>query len=529
LLKYSISLRRLILWLCVLSVVGATANSLYVGYRLQHDVLIASTLESNRAYAAKLADTASSMLTNADRMLEYGAHILGQDPGVRTARAEVERIWQQTNYFNSVIVVDEHGVVRDSAPPTADLIGKKLDSQGARTALQARSSLISSPFVSTTGRWTASVSHPVFSNDGVYRGFISGAIFLHESNILHNLLSAQTHRDGSYVYVVGEAGTLLYHPDPSRIGQRVAGRNAVVDRVLAGESGAAETRNSLGVEMLAGFAAVPHADWGVVVQRSRQSTLARLDSLLWRAVRNSLPWLGALLAGVWVLSAMIARPLSRMASLVLHVDTRTAGEQLEGVRAWYFEAAQLRRALIAGLTSLHGVITTLRESSLTDALTGLLNRRGLDAVIEKLQEDGGLSFGVLIADIDHFKRVNDTHGHAMGDAVLQRFSALMRENARDTDVLGRVGGEEFVMLLPNSTMAQTEAVAQRLRLSVQNAEMPHAETLTVSIGISHCYELASSPGMALRDADGALYGAKQGGRNRVHVAGRVGQQEAPTE
>jgi diguanylate cyclase (GGDEF)-like protein len=93
------------------------------------------------------------------------------------------------------------------------------------------------------------------------------------------------------------------------------------------------------------------------------------------------------------------------------------------------------------LTSLHGVITTLRENSLTDALTGLLNRRGLDTVIARLRDDTALPFGVLVADIDHFKRVNDTYGHGMGDAVLQRFSALMRENARDTDVLGRVGGE----------------------------------------------------------------------------------------
>jgi len=511
----------------MLSVAAAAANSLYVGYQLQRDVLIDSTLESNRAYAAKLADTAGSMLGNSHRMLEYGARVIGQGLGRSTAEAEVQRIWQQTNYFNSVIVVDERGVVQSSAPSNPDLVGRRLDSQGSRTALEARRPIVTSPYVSTTGRWTASVSYPVFSEDGFYRGFISGSIFLHENNILHNLLSTQTHRDGSYVFVVGEAGTLLYHPDPSRIGQKVAGRNAVVDRVLAGESGAAGVRNSQGIEMLAGFAAVPDANWGVVVQRSRQSTLVRLDSLMWRAVQSSLPWLGVLLVGVWILSAMIARPLSRMASLVLHVDTRTAGEQLEGVRAWYFEAAQLRRALIAGLTSLHGVITTLRENSLTDALTGLLNRRGLDAVLAKLQEDRTLPFGVLVADIDHFKRVNDTHGHGMGDAVLQRFAALMRENARDTDVLGRVGGEEFVMLLPNSTVAQTEAVAHRLRLSVQNAEMPHSETLTVSIGVSHCYELAPSAGVALKDADQELYSAKQGGRNRVYVAGRASREEAP--
>lgn len=519
-MKYSISLRRLILWLGVLAVVGSAANSLYVGHQVQRDVLVGSTLESNRAYAAKLADTAGSMLRNAQLMLAYGAGVIGQRLDVQTAQAEAQRIWQQTNYFNSVIVVDEQGVVQSSAPPNLGLVGRALDSQGSRAALEARSPIITSPYVSTTGRWTASVSHPVFSEDGDYQGFISGSIYLHESNILHDLLGTHSHRDGSYVFVVGEAGTLLYHPDPARIGQKVAGLNAVVDRVLAGESGGASVRNSQGVEMLAGFASVPAANWGVVVQRSRQSTLVRLDSLMWHTLESSLPLLGVLLAGIWLLSALIARPLSRMATLVRHMDTRTAGTQLESVRAWYFEAAQLRRALIAGLASLHGVIATLRENSLTDSLTGLLNRRGLDAVIARLREDATLPFGVLMADIDHFKRVNDTYGHGMGDAVLQRFSTLMRENARDTDVLGRAGGEEFIMLLPNSTSAQTEAVARRLQLSVQNAEMPHGDRLTVSIGVSHCYELADSPEAALKEADEALYGAKQDGRNRVHVARR---------
>lgn len=522
-MKYSISLRRLILWLGVLAVVGSAANSLYVGYQVQRDVLVQSTLESNRAYAAKLAATAGIMLSNSERMLEYGARVLGRNLDARTADAEVQRIWQQTNYFNSVIVVDETGVVQSAAPLRPELVGRALDSQGSRAALEARSAITTSPFLSTTGRWTASVTHPIFSENGDYRGFISGAFYLHEDNILHNLLGTQTHRDGSYVFVVGEAGTLLYHPDPSRIGQKVAGRNEVVDRVLTGESGAAGVRNSQGVEMLSGFAAVPVAGWGVVVQRSKESTLVRLDSLMWRALQSSLPLLVVLLVGVWLLSALIARPLSRMASLVHHLDTRTAGGQLESVRAWYFEAAQLRRALINGLTSLHGVITTLRENSTTDSLTGLLNRRGLDAVIARLREDRDRPFGVLVADIDHFKRVNDTHGHGMGDMVLQRFSALMRENARDTDVLGRAGGEEFVMLLPGSTLAQTEAVAQRLRLSVQDAEMPHGDMLTVSIGVSHCYELASSPEAALKDADAALYSAKQGGRNQVHVARHASQ------
>nr|MBF0681085.1 cache domain-containing protein [Pseudomonas sp.] len=210
---YTIGLRRLILWLCVLSVGVAAANSLYVGYQVQRDILISGTLESNRAYAAKLADTTNSMLENSRGVLEYSAQVLGQDFSPATLEQEVRRVRHQTHYFNSVVIVDAQAMVRATSPSTLGLVGKRLDTAAARSALQARSPLTTEPYVSATGRWTTGLFHPIMSADGDFLGYITGSIYLHEPNILHNLLTSQVHRDGSYVYVVGQSGTLIYHPD----------------------------------------------------------------------------------------------------------------------------------------------------------------------------------------------------------------------------------------------------------------------------------------------------------------------------
>ncbi len=516
-MAHRISLSRLILWLSIVSVVAASANSLLASYQVQRDLLIESTLENNRIYAAKLAGTTQNMLLNARLLLAYSASVLGPGAVQGGNEAEAQRIWRQSSYFNSVLVVDEGGKVLATAPEGAGIVGQQLSSVGALGTLRAQMPFITKPYVAATGRWVITISHPILAADGQYRGFVGGTIYLHEANVLHALLGEQLHRDGSYIYVVDEAGTLIYHPDPARIGDSVAGRNQVVDRVLSGEAAAANVENSEGVRMLAGFAPVPQAQWGVVAQRPMGSTLAPLESLLWRTVRNSLPLLVVLLLGTWWMSALIARPLWQMASVVRRMDSRRASSRVSSVKAWYFEAAQLRRALIAGLSSLQGVIAALRQDSMTDTLTGMLNRRGLNAVIEELRELA-VPFGVVIVDIDHFKRINDTHGHAVGDEALCLLAQLMRKNSRVGDVLCRTGGEEFLILLPQSSTDETLAIAESLRAAVQDAVTPHGEGMTISLGVSHCGQIAMFPQDALAGADAALYEAKRGGRNRVVVA-----------
>ncbi len=158
----------------------------------------------------------------------------------------------------------------------------------------------------------------------------------------------------------------------------------------------------------------------------------------------------------------------------------------------------------------------------TDFLTCLPNRREFMARLEdelaRLQRNVNDCACVLMLDIDHFKLVNDMHGHATGDAVLRHMAGLMREGQRKIDVLGRVGGEEFAVLLPGATLEAAQMYAERLRQKVAERPLTHEGKLiaiTVSVGLARLHANDANCDAALIRADHALYQAKEQGRNRV--------------
>ena len=161
----------------------------------------------------------------------------------------------------------------------------------------------------------------------------------------------------------------------------------------------------------------------------------------------------------------------------------------------------------------------------TDSLTGLNNRRSL---LEKIQFEMALSkrldlqVSFLMLDIDHFKRINDTFGHDAGDAVLRRLGLLLQQTLRALDHSGRLGGEEFGVLLTGSGLDDAYAVAERIRKEVMELAVEHGgETMhfTISIGlVSLASAMGSSVEAMMKKADTALYQAKNSGRNRVCVA-----------
>jgi diguanylate cyclase (GGDEF)-like protein/PAS domain S-box-containing protein len=166
----------------------------------------------------------------------------------------------------------------------------------------------------------------------------------------------------------------------------------------------------------------------------------------------------------------------------------------------------------------------LKRLATTDALTGLLNRRAfLEEVVQELQRyrRHGHEGALLMLDLDHFKRVNDRHGHAVGDAVLVQVSAALRERLRLTDRIGRLGGEEFAVLLPETGPEGALALAQALREEVGAQRIPTPDGplgVTVSIGLSGFAPGETDAVPLLGRADQALYQAKEQGRNRVVVA-----------
>jgi diguanylate cyclase (GGDEF)-like protein/PAS domain S-box-containing protein len=167
----------------------------------------------------------------------------------------------------------------------------------------------------------------------------------------------------------------------------------------------------------------------------------------------------------------------------------------------------------------------LQALATTDTLTGLPNRRQILTILEneaaRLQRFGETPAALLMLDLDHFKRINDQHGHAVGDAVLRRFAEVVRLNLRQTDHAGRLGGEEFVILLVGAGLGEAVAFAERLRERIAvEAFSDRDETfrITVSIGVTLLRQESDAVDEALARADAALYEAKDKGRNRVASA-----------
>ncbi|MFH1914773.1 MAG: PAS domain S-box protein [Pseudomonadota bacterium] len=181
-------------------------------------------------------------------------------------------------------------------------------------------------------------------------------------------------------------------------------------------------------------------------------------------------------------------------------------------------------ATIRDITERKATEARLRELATTDSLTGLSNRRRFMELAEREFARGKRYQGaltMLMMDIDHFKRVNDTHGHDVGDEVLRELAHISRAALREPDVLGRLGGEEFGVLLPETDSVAALEVAERLRRAIENTPIATAAgemRITVSIGAATSNTDAESVATLLKRADVALYAAKEAGRNRV-VAG----------
>lgn len=202
-----------------------------------------------------------------------------------------------------------------------------------------------------------------------------------------------------------------------------------------------------------------------------------------------------------------------------------AGQSCVGVLAvldkpgGFRESDQAILTLIAAICAPYVQIARLARLSAVDVLTGTLNRRGLEGFFEREPARERRTLSVLMVDVDHFKQINDRYGHAVGDQVLQHLARALARQTRDGDALVRWGGEEFLVVLPQTPLERARVVAERTRASVERTPAPIGEgiRLTVSIGVAQLIPGESREDTIAR-ADAAMYRAKQHGRNRVEVA-----------
>jgi diguanylate cyclase (GGDEF)-like protein len=199
----------------------------------------------------------------------------------------------------------------------------------------------------------------------------------------------------------------------------------------------------------------------------------------------------------------------------------------------YFVSGYLSKNLRSNEELLQELLRQTRELSISDGLTGLYNQMHFFELLDheaKKSQSQGLSFSLIIFDVDHFKNFNDSNGHLRGSETLKDVAAVMRKKFRSTDLLAKYGGDEFVIILPQTDKVGAYLAAERLRESIEKQPFPGAETqpqkkITISIGIASYPELGLSDEEILNHADQALYFAKESGRNRTIIFNETMQKE----
>jgi diguanylate cyclase (GGDEF)-like protein len=297
----------------------------------------------------------------------------------------------------------------------------------------------------------------------------------------------------------------------------------------------------------------------------RLLAVAVIDGVAWGSVcwllvgySSSLdPWLGAVLCGVAAVNApvyityyrayatlMVAIWATVELAALLRPGHPVGTELILGMTIFCglltYHMRSIARRVLDGIglqlsnaslaRQLTEALQLVRHEAETDSLTGQPNRRALDVLLKQqvgVARATGRTFSVLLLDIDHFKLVNDTHGHGAGDDTLRAFAQRVREYLRQGDTCARYGGEEFVVVLPGTTLVSAIEVAERLRQGVADASLISVPLVraTVSIGAAQ-HTTGETVEQLLARADSAVYAAKRGGRNQVRVPDEVAVVEA---
>jgi diguanylate cyclase (GGDEF)-like protein len=336
------------------------------------------------------------------------------------------------------------------------------------------------------------------------------------------------------LYLITKEGVVLTSSEPLASGfMEVNLLRSVYARLYSREGNTLDYRNFRGPAVVGTLKKVPQLEWGVVAEENRAEAYAqifRLRNLTMAFVAGLLFLIGL---AAYLLGLTIVRPLDRLiggaakvaaGDLEVDLPITTHGELGYMTEVFNNMVTRLRE----GREQLATINETLRkknlelhEISITDSLTGLYNRKHLMETLDKETsrcQRYKRPLAILMIDIDHFKRYNDTFGHLAGDGALKRMAKIFRDSVRAVDYSARYGGEEFLIILPETSKHEAAKAAERIRRCVEEdslAEGDKATATTVSIGVAIFPEHGDDIQTLIKNADAALYEAKEGGRNQV--------------
>ncbi|WP_228215309.1 diguanylate cyclase [Aromatoleum toluclasticum] len=358
-------------------------------------------------------------------------------------------------------------------------------------------------------------------------GVLAGELRLDEGGFLRDLLQTRLGTSGGFLVISPADKLFVASNDPAMVLQPTPapGINPLLDRAMTGYRGAGIMVDAQGANELAAIAAVPDTGWLVVAHTPTAEVsqpVAELRRLLWRNSFGTMIVLSLIL--MLVLPRML-RPLTDAARAIREMaDGKRELAPLAITRQ--DEVGDLLLGFNSLATRLHdkeqALLQTLKQLDQlagTDALTGAWNRRQFYQVVTLELERARRyrhPLALILLDIDLFKGINDRYGHVKGDEVLQAVAGCIRSTLRMPDSLTRWGGEEFLVLLPDTDLASASVLAERARACIAAYHMDGVDSVTASFGVAELGDNESRNDWIAR-ADAALYRAKQGGRNRVEA------------
>lgn len=551
--RFQLSIKHLL----VLLFGGITLLATLPSYWYINHIYAAQLIEDRGESLHDAAKATASVLASNLKERQREVYLLAQSNLFRAAQftdaelpAVLNRAKASFTYYSWLGLADTSGIVRAStdnvllgsnvqARPWFTSGRKQAYSGDLHQALLLAKQLAPEPYGAPLQ--LIDFSEPVRDSHGVVRGVLGAHVNWNwATGVLKTMQPGNAAQSQVQILIVNRDNTII-HPSlpgenttlPASVQSRVAFSQDVWPDGVSYVSSAVPVQDG-GPERSLG--------WRIVV---RQPVEAAFHDL--RSIQRLLLWIsviagGTFLALVWWGAALISRPLKALADharsieqgdetrpLVVSTQALELRDLVHALQGMATTLLQRKNALAKSNAVLEQTVAErtaelvqsnqeLHRLSRHDALTGLFNRLAakerLHAEFARMKR-AQVPYAVLMMDIDFFKKVNDTYGHDIGDKVLQAVAQVLQAHLRETDFLARFGGEEFVALLPDTTLYQAGEVAEKLRAAVAAAPNATGYPLTLSIGLTLASPSDDNEDVAMNRADGFLYRAKNSGRNQV--------------
>ena len=489
-----------------------------------------------RSVSSETARELNNWLTErlSDQRTAASSYVVAENLArMRPGSAGAQAVGRLRDYLNSVrerctgcealLVLDARG--RAAASSAGRTAGMQLTLERLN-GLQTGDALVGEAYWDAgIGKPAIVLAVPIRQTDGRFLGaFIAKLNLRSVADILQRLGPSEP----GDVYLVTDEGKLVMR---SRVSSAELMRTRLLKtttQTLFDKEGTSVVyKRADGREVVGTLRRVPPLHLAAVAELPRQETQRQVV----RSSGSPGMILVALLAGVGLMAGglglFIVRPLGRLTKAAARVAAGDLSVDLPVVATGEVGfLTQVFNTLVSRLRERESQ-AELERLSVTDALTGLYNRRHLmETLSSEAQRSRRLRrpFSVLLADVDHFKQYNDTHGHIAGDAALTKIADILRKTTRAVDCVARYGGEEFLVVLLETTVTTAALVAERIRARVAGETFGEGR-MSLSIGVAECPSHGDTPETLIASADAAMYQAKSGGRDRVIAVGGGEQQD----